>query len=212
MYVYSPDISVNSSQCHIPRDNAAQFSAAVAICTIPIFVPPGTHYCRVDRGGVDSKLAQGFYTWPGLTVSNSRPLALGSNALTTRPRAPTCFDILFKITVTYKWMNKLCLRLWFCTCNAIAGRRQPGLMRWILLWIIPLVQDRSLDLLTSSQGRHHCITDALRMQGSQVYRRVFVLYTRYHYAEWCVESSLKNISVQDIITFDSFVTWHNWAH
>ena len=36
------------------------FSAAVAINTGPI--PPGTHYCWVDRAGVDSKLAQGFYT------------------------------------------------------------------------------------------------------------------------------------------------------
>ena len=27
----------------------------------------------------------------------------------------------------------------WCTCKAILGRRQPGLMRWILLWIMPLV-------------------------------------------------------------------------
>ena len=30
-----------------------------------------------------------------------------------------------------------------CTCKAILGRRQPGPMRWILLWIMPLVQDQS---------------------------------------------------------------------
>ena len=35
---------------------------SVAIHTVPIFVPPGTHYCWVDRGSVDSKLAQGLYT------------------------------------------------------------------------------------------------------------------------------------------------------
>ena len=38
---------------------------------------------------------------------------------------------------------------------AILGRRQYGLMRWILLWIMPLVQNHS-DLLTSSPVRYHC--------------------------------------------------------
>ena len=47
-------------QSHLPRENAVQFSAAVAIHTVPIFFPPGTHYWRVDRGSVDSKLVQGF--------------------------------------------------------------------------------------------------------------------------------------------------------
>ena len=28
------------------------------------FVPPGTHYCWVARGNVDSNIAQGFYKWP----------------------------------------------------------------------------------------------------------------------------------------------------
>ena len=46
----------------IREENAAQFSAAVAMHTVPIFVPPGTRYCWVDRGCVDTKLAQGFYT------------------------------------------------------------------------------------------------------------------------------------------------------
>ena len=34
------------------------------------------------------------------------------------------------------------------------------LMRWILFWIMPVVQDRSLDLLTSSPACYHCTTDA----------------------------------------------------
>ena len=38
----------------------------------------------------------------------------------------------------------------FCTSKAILGRRQPGRIRWILLWIMLLAQDRSLDLLASS--------------------------------------------------------------
>ena len=32
-------------------------------------------------------------------------------------------------------------------------------MRWILLWIMPLVQDWSLDLLTISPMHYHCTTD-----------------------------------------------------
>ena len=58
------------------------FSADVAIHTVPIFVLPSTHY-RVDRGGVDAKLSQGFYTWPTLRASNPRSPDLWSNALTT---------------------------------------------------------------------------------------------------------------------------------
>ena len=37
---------------------------------------------------------------------------------------------------------------------------QPGLMRWILIWNMPLVQDWSLDLLTCSPARYHCTKDA----------------------------------------------------
>ena len=72
--VYGPDIPVGSrlyinysealefllSQSRLPGENVPQFSAVVAIHTVPIFIPPGTHYCWVDRGGVDSELAQGF--------------------------------------------------------------------------------------------------------------------------------------------------------
>ena len=60
VYVYSPDIpsqfsrlyinypqllEITLSQSHLPGENAAQFSAAVAIHRVPIIVPPGTHYC-----------------------------------------------------------------------------------------------------------------------------------------------------------------------
>ena len=43
--------------------------------------------------------------------------------------------------------------------KAIIGQGQPGLIWWILLWTMPLVQDRSFVLLTSSPARYHCITD-----------------------------------------------------
>ena len=61
----------------------------------------------------------------------------------------------------------------FCTCNSILGREQPGLTGWILLWIMTLVQDRSLDLLTSSPAHYHCTTDATScvMQMNGVYKQ-----------------------------------------
>ena len=54
----------------------------------PWIYAPGTHYCWVAWGNVDSKLAQGFCKWPALRESNPRPLDLRSNALTARPPAP----------------------------------------------------------------------------------------------------------------------------
>ena len=47
-------------QSQLPRENAAQFSAAAAIHTVLNFVPLGTHYCWVDSDSVDSKLSQGI--------------------------------------------------------------------------------------------------------------------------------------------------------
>ena len=38
-------------------------------------------------------------------------------------------------------------------------REQFWLIRWILLWIMPTVQDQSLHLLTSSPARYYCATD-----------------------------------------------------
>ena len=49
-----------------------------------------------------------------------------------------------------------CLRPRFCRCTYILGWTQTGPMRWILLWIMPQVQDRLIDLLTSSPARYHC--------------------------------------------------------
>ena len=47
--------------------------------------------------------------------------------------------------ITWKWMKATILH-----CKVLLGRGQPVLIRWILLWIILLVQGRSIDLLTSS--------------------------------------------------------------
>ena len=46
-------------------------------------------------------------------------------------------------------------------CKAMLGWQQYGVMRWILFWIMSMVQDRSLDLLTSSPTCNQCATDAI---------------------------------------------------
>ena len=55
--------------------------------------------------------------------------------------------------------NEWCFRARFCTCKVILGWGQLGLMNWILWRIMSQVQDRSLDLLTSSPALYHCTTD-----------------------------------------------------
>ena len=62
----------------------------------------------------------------------------------------------------FRWQLQILLgcRPRFCTIKAILGRRKPGRMRWILLWIMPQAPDRSLDLLANSPARHHCTMDA----------------------------------------------------
>ena len=57
-----------------------------------------------------------------------------------------------------KW-NEWSFKPRFCTCNTILGKGQPGVLRWILLWIMSLMQHRALDLLSSSPACHHCTTD-----------------------------------------------------
>ena len=63
LYINYPQVlELTFSQSHLPGENAAQFAAAVANHTAPLFIPPGNHCCWVDRGDMDSKIAQGFYT------------------------------------------------------------------------------------------------------------------------------------------------------
>ena len=62
LYILSPGQELTLSQSHLPGENAAHFLQLEPF-TIFRLVPPGTHYCWVDRGTcVDAKLAQGFYT------------------------------------------------------------------------------------------------------------------------------------------------------
>ena len=51
-------------------------------------------------------------------------------------------------------------------CEAILGQGQSRLMRWILVWIIPQVQDQSLNLLICSPVPYHCATAAPQYLGN----------------------------------------------
>ena len=111
----SADLTLITPRCwnslfltHIPGENAAQFSALVTIHTVPIFIPPGTHCSWVDRGGVDSKLSQGFYTWSVMQESNPKPLDLGASALTTRPLAPQTSEIKQTNKQHISWPLSVC--------------------------------------------------------------------------------------------------------
>ena len=48
-----------------------------------------------------------------------------------------------------RYILRLVLKATILHCKATLGRGQHGWMKWILWWIMPLVQDRSLDLLAS---------------------------------------------------------------
>ena len=110
------------------------------------------------------------------------------------------FIIIQVITewITGVWMNEWCFRPRFCTVKTIPGRRQPGQMKWILLWIMPLVQDQSLDLLTSSPARYHCATDNL----SQISR-----YSRHRIMTTCRRIVWTVCSLDHDLLIHLLLTW-----
>ena len=74
-----------------------------------------------------------------------------------QPSAASHVGALLNIYVTdNEWMV---LQATILHSKAILGRGQPEQMRWILLWIMPMVQVLLLDLLTSSPASYHCATD-----------------------------------------------------
>ena len=60
-------------------------------------------------------------------------------------------------------------------CKAKLVLVQPGLVIWILLWLMPLVQYESIDLLTSSPAHYQYVTDAplLKKHGVSFSKFVF---------------------------------------
>ena len=72
-----------------------------------------------------------------------------------------CVKLIKSNNVAYVMkQNEWCFRPRFCTVRLYWARGQPWLMRWILCWNMPLVQDRSLHLLTSNPARYQYATDA----------------------------------------------------
>jgi hypothetical protein len=57
-------IGTNYFTVSSPRGECSMFRTAEANHTVSFNVPPGIYYCWVARENVESKLAQGFYTWP----------------------------------------------------------------------------------------------------------------------------------------------------
>ena len=58
-----------------------------------------------------------------------------------------------------EWMNEwMVFQATILYCKALLGWEQPGLMSWILVWAMPQVQNRSLDLLTCSPMCYHSAT------------------------------------------------------
>ena len=68
-------------------------------------------------------------------------------------------------------------------------------MRWILLWIIPLVQDQSLDLMTSSPACYHCAMDAPSMLNQPLMKlnRKFQIY-QWNFFVGCGMSGWKGMT------------------
>ena len=106
LYINYPQLLKFHLSVYLSSENAAQFSAAVAILSVPIFIPPGTHYWWVDRGGVDLKLAQGFNTWPALWELNPRPLDLRVQCLN---HSATCSSIINKTVQILQYIVLHCL-------------------------------------------------------------------------------------------------------
>ena len=71
--IYPLVLELTLLRSHLTR-RMQRFAAANAIHTVSVFVPPGTHYCWVVRGNVDSNLAQGFLYMtdvPGIELSSA---------------------------------------------------------------------------------------------------------------------------------------------
>ena len=78
---------------------------------------------------------------------------------------------------------KMLCRKWIYLCHnshgkAILGRGYPGLMRWILVWTMPQVQDQWLDLLTCSPVCYSC-PQAVQETVSVIW------YLPYLWMPWC---------------------------
>ena len=105
----------------------------------------------------------GPHLFPACTTSqlrgNEAPYALnGQTTVLIMDMVLSMFSVLW---ICYmKWMVFKATIL-HCKNKTILGWWQSRLMRWILVWIMPQMQDQSLNLLTYSLVHHHCAMAAL---------------------------------------------------
>ena len=79
---------------------------------------------------------------------------------TTGWRVPVLLFYLVTRIIISKQKEWMVFQATILHCKVILGRGQPRPMSWVMIWIMPQVQDRSLDLLTWSPARFHCTTVA----------------------------------------------------
>ena len=92
-----------------------------------------------------------------------------------------------------------------------AGREQPRLMRWILAWIITLVQDRLLTRLTCSPAHSHCAMTAPLW--CMIYPRTLIKTTHLEAKVVVVEVSvIHDCRVQPIGVFHDDIVVGLWNH
>ena len=109
-----------------------------------------------------------------------------------------------------KW-NYWCFWPQYCMqCQPLVLIRGPGLMWWILLWIIP---PRSLDQLTSSLARYQRVTDAPHSDKNEQWHCALA----HHLVHWhCLTvqaiNSVGHYILPSCLHVHDHIDNHPWAH
>ena len=85
-------------------------------------------------------------------------------------------DLEKNISWKYEWMNQWCFRPRLRSARLNWTGDNLGEWGEFLLWILPLEQDRSFDLLASSPAHYHCTTDASHLMEVVTYKREYSIY------------------------------------
>ena len=111
---------------------------------------------RIEKKNINPPTRLFYTSWFGVSVWF---FSIDNTAYITQ------LHIIFRfsryIYLSTVFLNEWCFRPRFWTVRLYWARDNlGGLLRWILFWIMPLVQDRLLDQLTISPARYHCTTAA----------------------------------------------------
>ena len=114
------------------------------------------------------------------------------------------------IVLVIKKMKWLVFKATILHCKAILGRGQPGWMRWILLCILPLAQDRSLDLLAKSPARYEVLVistvSIIKYLPVYIYHTISIyhIYMVSTYYKYCNEY----LNTKTILFFRCYISKH----